>query len=410
MNGSTSNTEGVGSSSVANRKGGVAVANIYLSSTYADLQAHRKAVYDQLRRMQHSVKAMEDYVARDDRPADACVRDVVASNLYVGVFAWRYGYVPKEDNPESLSVTEMEYRAAAKNNIPRLVFLLDDAAAWSPKLLDLHTGEGEKGARIDALRKRLTEDRMASFFTSPEDLAAKVAASVHLASALGDASDASLDLATIVGQDVIDRPEMLFNRSYAPDLARQIADLGNVPLLKINLGNGTHWWSTRLFALATLAQEYTSVEWLLFLEAGSQYVGMVRPRDLRHVLALQQPQLEEMYVQAQAAFPYPNVDPLQRACQILDALVQHFGMLPGGEQGFRFFVDSGWLTRNVPSLSTVRVERAGEFDPLATFQLLDADTPFVPITAGQHLLKVIDRVGVATEIARTVVERRLGRQ
>jgi hypothetical protein len=35
-----------------------------------DLQAHREAVYRQLHRMKHAVTAMEDYVARDDRPAD----------------------------------------------------------------------------------------------------------------------------------------------------------------------------------------------------------------------------------------------------------------------------------------------------------------------------------------------------
>ena len=65
---------------------------------------------------------------------------------------------------------------------------------------------------------------------------------------------------------------------------------------------------------------------------------------------------------------------------------------------------------NVPALSTVCVEHADSFDPLATYQLLQATTPYVPITSdGGQLMKVIDRVGVATEIARTVVKRQLGR-
>jgi len=385
------------------------VATIYLSSTYKDLQAHRKAVYEQLHRMKHTVTAMEDYVARDDRPADRCIQDVAASDLYVGIFAWRYGYVPKRGNPESLCVTELEYRAAIAHGTPTLVFLLDEAAAWPPNGFDSHTGEGEGGARIREFRKRVAEERMVSFFTSPEDLAAKVAAAVHVAGALADATDASFDLASVVGQDVIDRPEMLFNQSYLPYLIQRIAGLGDSPLLKIDLRDGMYWWSTRLYALATLADEYTAVEWLLFLDHGTDYVGMIRPGDLRRALALSQPELEEHYRQAHVPPLHPGMDGAQRATQVLNALVDRFAARPGGEKGLRFLVDSAWITQNVRSISGVKVERSGPFDPLATYQLLQATTPFVPITKGKALLKVIDRVGVATAIALSVVERRLGR-
>ena len=75
--------------------------------------------------------------------------DVAASDLYIGLFAWRYSYVPPKDNPECLSTMELEYRAA--NGIPRLVFLLDEAVAWPANEFDSHTGEGDGGAHI---RKR----------------------------------------------------------------------------------------------------------------------------------------------------------------------------------------------------------------------------------------------------------------
>jgi len=254
----------------------------------------------------------------------------------------------------------------------------------------------------------LAEERLASFFTSAEDLAAKVAAAVHLAGAVSDASDASFDLAEIVGADAIDRPEMLFSQSYLPYLLERIAQIGNAPLLKIDLRDGTYWWSTRLYALATLALEYTAVDWLLLLDRGTEYVGMIRPGDLRQALAFAQPEVEEHYRQALVPRLFPGMDSRQRAAQVLQALVTRFAAHPGGEESLRFLVDSGWLKR-APGLSTVHVERSGPFDPLATFQLLQESTPFVPITRGSQLVKVIDRVGVATEIARTVVERRLGR-
>src|SRR5262249_47930051 len=139
------------------------MASIYISSTYKDLSAHREAVYNQLQRMKHTVIAMEAYVARDDRPADACIRDVAASDLYGGLFAWRYGFIPKD---KIVSITELEYLAAAEREIPRLIFMLDEAVAWPPALLDSHTGDGEGGARIRALRARLSEDRLVTFFTS----------------------------------------------------------------------------------------------------------------------------------------------------------------------------------------------------------------------------------------------------
>lgn len=102
--------------------------------------------------------------------------------------------------------------------------------------------------------------------------------------------------------------------------------------------------------------------------------------------------------------------PAQRAGQILSEFTRRFEALPGGEESVRFLVDSSWLKVHAPGLIAPYVKRVGPFDPLATFQLLQFDVPFIPVvTKSADLLKVIDRVGVATELARTMVERRLGR-
>ena len=62
--------------------------------------------------MRHDVIAMEDYVATDQRPIEKCLADVATSDLYIGIFAWRYGYIPPEKNPDHKSITELEYRKA----------------------------------------------------------------------------------------------------------------------------------------------------------------------------------------------------------------------------------------------------------------------------------------------------------
>ncbi len=72
----------------------VEMTKIYISSTFSDLKECREAVYKALRALRHDVIAMEDYVASDQRPLDKCLADVVASDIYVGIFAYRYGFKP----------------------------------------------------------------------------------------------------------------------------------------------------------------------------------------------------------------------------------------------------------------------------------------------------------------------------
>src|SRR5262245_28722261 len=112
------------------------MARIYLSSTYDDLRDHRTAVYQALRALRHDVVAMEDYLAADDRPVDRCLADVASCEIYVGVFALRYGHVPAKGNPERRSVTEQEYRKAGELGLPRLVFLTDDQCSWPLSMVD----------------------------------------------------------------------------------------------------------------------------------------------------------------------------------------------------------------------------------------------------------------------------------
>lgn len=152
---------------------------VYVSSTFEDLREYRRRVYDQLRALRHDVIAMEDYVAADERPLDRCLRDVRESDLYVGLFAWRYGYVPRTGNPKRKSVTELEYLEAKKHKKPRLIFLSGDRAPWPPDQMDSATGENEGGKKIVALRKTLREKGLISTFDTPEALATKVVTALY---------------------------------------------------------------------------------------------------------------------------------------------------------------------------------------------------------------------------------------
>ncbi len=76
---------------------------------------------------------MEDYGPDDRPPLEKCLEDVAGCDLYLGIFAWRYGHVP---DGYDRSITELEYRKAIEGAIPTLIFLLDEDVPWSPKFID----------------------------------------------------------------------------------------------------------------------------------------------------------------------------------------------------------------------------------------------------------------------------------
>lgn len=155
------------------------MAKIYLSATYNDLKAYRDAVYRILRMLRHDVIAMEDYVATDAYPLHKCLADVAASDVYVGLVGWRYGYVPDQDNPARQSITELEYRQAGESGLPRLLFLADKNAPWPDEFKDANTGEGENGQRIAAFRAELENAKLVSYFRTPDHLAGLVSVAVQ---------------------------------------------------------------------------------------------------------------------------------------------------------------------------------------------------------------------------------------
>jgi hypothetical protein len=145
------------------------MAKVFVSSTYEDLVDYRDAVYRILREMRHDAISMEDYTASAARPLAKCLADVAECDIYVGVFAWRYGFTPPDSER---AITELEFREAVRLLKPCLVFLLADDAPWSPKFID-----ADRSA-IEGLRKELQRTHTVAFFRRPDELAAAVGAAV----------------------------------------------------------------------------------------------------------------------------------------------------------------------------------------------------------------------------------------
>jgi GTPase SAR1 family protein len=148
------------------------MAKVYISSTYLDLKECRRKVSLLLRKLGHEDVAMEYYVAEDQRPVEKCLADVASSDLYIGIFAFRYGWIPKQNNPEELSITEMEYRQAVKAHKDCLILLLNEDVVWPPRFVD-------RNHRIEDFRDELASHHTASYFNSSEDIAAVISPAIY---------------------------------------------------------------------------------------------------------------------------------------------------------------------------------------------------------------------------------------
>lgn len=141
-----------------------------ISSTSLDLPEHRKQVLDACLRQEVLPIRMEDLPAQNVTADVASLEMVDRADIYIGVFAHRYGYIPNENNPEKISISEMEYNRAGERGIPRFLFLMDED--HPVKVSDVEKGLG--GEKLDRLKGRMRNEQIVSFFNSPEDLRANV--------------------------------------------------------------------------------------------------------------------------------------------------------------------------------------------------------------------------------------------
>jgi tetratricopeptide (TPR) repeat protein len=140
---------------------------VIISSTARDLPEHRKEVMDACLRQGMFPQMMEHLPALDAEAISTSLALVDEADIYVGVFAHRYGYVPKGHD---ISITEMEYNRAVERGIPRLLFLMHDDHPI--KAGDVEKGEG--AVKLERLKQRLGTERVVNFFKSAEDLRAHV--------------------------------------------------------------------------------------------------------------------------------------------------------------------------------------------------------------------------------------------
>ena len=135
---------------------------VIISSTAQDLEKYRALVTDACLRVDMFPTMMEQLPAMNEDGIRASLALVDQADLYVGIFAHRYGYVPKGHDS---SITQMEYERAVERKIPRLIFMMDEDVPVLPKDFDIENME-----KLKAFKQLLRAEHVVAFFSSPEDL------------------------------------------------------------------------------------------------------------------------------------------------------------------------------------------------------------------------------------------------
>ena len=143
---------------------------IFVSSTFLDLRPEREAVQHVLQGLQNIYAGMEFFGPRDEPPLETSLREVSASNVYLGIFSERYGTI---DPATGQSITELEYRRAMELKLPCLIFFrVPDCV---PK--DSYCWESDPvgRAKLDLLKQELSTNHTPAYFKTADDLATQVA-------------------------------------------------------------------------------------------------------------------------------------------------------------------------------------------------------------------------------------------
>lgn len=144
---------------------------VFISSTYVDLVEHRRAVADALERLGLQLSRMETFGAQPVDATKACFDAIEESELFVGIYAHRYGYVP---GSAEKSITELEFDYASKLLRPTFCFILDRTYPWPPHLVD----KGIQSEKLSMFIQRIENLVVRDVFTTPDVLAGRVASSV----------------------------------------------------------------------------------------------------------------------------------------------------------------------------------------------------------------------------------------
>lgn len=143
---------------------------VFVSSTFADLQDERQEVMQALLELDCIPSGMELFPAANEDQWTLIKRVIDDCDYYMVILGGRYGSI----GPDGYSYTEMEYRYALEKGMPILGFVHKDPSQIAAKKSEASAAGKEK---LEAFRQ-LVQTRMCRFWDSPSDLGSQVSRSL----------------------------------------------------------------------------------------------------------------------------------------------------------------------------------------------------------------------------------------
>jgi hypothetical protein len=128
--------------------GVIKVPTVFISSTKFDLLEYRQAAIEVCNRLGLVPQAMEYFEAEGCDGTEGSKRQLEKADVYVGVFAHRYG-----------SVTEVEFDYAGERGIERLCFVVDETYPWPPSSIDYANHDKQEAFLKDKVGKAVIRNK-----------------------------------------------------------------------------------------------------------------------------------------------------------------------------------------------------------------------------------------------------------
>jgi len=140
-----------------------------ISSTALDLPEHRAAVKEACIDAGVFPIGMESLPARDASGIAVSMEMVDKVDIYLGIYAWRYGWVPDEKN---ISITEMEFERAVERKAANALREILIFTAHKDHPCTVEDVEADKDARkkLTAFKTKAASGRVRKEFKSVEEL------------------------------------------------------------------------------------------------------------------------------------------------------------------------------------------------------------------------------------------------
>jgi hypothetical protein len=316
-----------------------------VSSTFTDLENHRAKVIEAIEKLGFKAEVMEFSGAQAEANViEASLKMVENAAAYIGLVSHKYGQTPKDpdQNPQQLSITELEFNRAVELKRPILLFIMGDQHPVPRGDIDYDPERNQKLAAFRDRAKKMREgsdvERVYEVFDSVDDLAVRAATAIGRLAAFLETHDKNpeadtdqhVSAETFVARPLLAVPRYLGSHDFvgrAAELAAlsdwcSEADPHPMLLFEAMGGQGksmlTWEWLTK--HATSYRTDWTGRFWYSFYESGAvmssfcqHALAYMTGKPLDHFNKMKMPELSDWLIAELEARPWLMVlDGLER--------------------------------------------------------------------------------------------------